>query len=423
MSRLSRRQLGSLAGAALLLGLGGSIARGQAKPRVVVIGGGVGGATLARTLASGVPAVDVTLIERRAKYITCFHSNHYLAGLSSLASLTHGYDALAQAGVTVLQDSATAIDPTARTVSLQTGAVLTYDRLVVSPGVSFKFGGIEGYDEAATEIMPHAWNAGPQTELLRRQLKSMDDGGLFVIAVPPDPFRCPPGPYERASLVAYYFKQFKPKSKVLILDAKDTFRYQDIFEDAWARHYPGMIEWLPKQFTGGVHAVDVTTRSVITTAETFRAAVANVIPAQSAGSLVAEAGLTDASGWCPVDPTTFESKLQADIHIVGDAIIGGDMPKSAFSANSQAKACGFAISAALTGAERFPPHLFNSCYTSLAPDDAFVNALSFRPDPETGRISVVDSFVNKVGESAETRRRTAHEANGWYAAFTRDTFG
>ena len=182
---------------------------------------------------------------------------------------------------------------------------------MLAPGIAFKFGAIEGYDEAATEIMPHAWIAGPQTELLRRQLDSMEDGGLFLIVSPPNPFRCPPGPYERASLVAYYFKQFKPKSKILILDAKDSFFEQDLFQDAWARHYPGMIEWLPGQFTGGVKSVNVKDLSVKTEAETFKAAVVNFIPPQMAGELAQQAGLADQSGWCPVEPTTFEVEATA----------------------------------------------------------------------------------------------------------------
>ena len=408
----------------LLAALGPKAARGQAKPRVVVIGGGIGGSTVARYLASGTPAMDVTLVEPKERYITCFFSNLYLAGLRSLDSLSHGYQTLAEKyGIAVVHESAVGIDPASHAVELQSGARLSYDRLVLAPGVAFKFGAIEGYDEAATEVMPHAWNAGPQSELLRRQLESMEDGGTFVVVVPPDPFRCPPAPYERASMVAYYFKQYKPRSKILILDAKDSFKSQDVFQDAWARHYPGMIEWLPAQFTGGVKAVDVKARSVITEGVEFKAAVANVIPAQSAGPLAQQAGLTNESGWCPVDPATFESKLQPDIHLVGDAIIGGDMPKSAFSANSQAKACAFAIASALTGSPRFPPHLFNSCYTFLAPDDAFTNALSFQPDAEAGKIKVVNTFVSKVGESAETRRKTAHEAVGWYSAFMHDTFG
>jgi sulfide dehydrogenase [flavocytochrome c] flavoprotein chain len=422
MKTWTRRQFGGLAGASLVAALSPGMARAQTKPRVVVIGGGVGGATVARYLAAGTPAIDVTLIEPKQQYITCFFSNLYLAGLRSLDSLTHGYETLAQQyGIAVMHESAATIDPAAKTVGLESGAKLSYDRLVLAPGVAFKFGGIEGYDEAASEVMPHAWNAGPQSALLRRQLESMEDGGVFVIVVPPDPFRCPPAPYERASLTAYYFKQYKPKAKILILDAKDSFSAQNLFEDAWARHYPGMIEWLPAQFTGGVTAVDVKGRSIKTAGGTFKAAVANVIPAQSAGPLAQQAGLADESGWCPVDPTTFESTLQPDIHLVGDAIIGGDMPKSAFSANSQAKACAFAIAASLTGSEHFPSHLFNSCYTFLAPHDAFSNAINFQP--VAGKLKAVNTFLSKLDESAEIRRQAAHEAVGWYGAFIRDTYG
>ena len=351
----------------------------------------------------------MTLVEPKQRYITCFFSNLYLAGLRSL-EFAHPW--LRDAGATATA-SPSSTSRRRRSIrrrrpcSSRAARKLPYDRLVLAPGIAFKFGGIEGYDEAAAEIMPHAWNAGPQSELLRRQLESMEDGGVFVIVVPPDPFRCPPAPYERASLVAYYFKQYKPKSKILILDAKDSFKPQDLFEDAWARHYPGMIEWLPAQFTGGVKAVDVKTRSVMTAGDDIQGRGRQRHPgADRPGAWRSRPGLADESGWCPVDPATFESKLQPGIHLVGDAIIGGDMPKSAFSANSQAKACAFAIAAALTGSPRFPPHLFNSCYTFLAPDDAFSNALNFKPDAEAGKIKAVNTFVSKVGESAEIRRQT-----------------
>jgi sulfide dehydrogenase [flavocytochrome c] flavoprotein chain len=421
MKSWTRREFGSLTGAALLTALGPPPALGQAKARVVVVGGGIGGATVARYLATG-GAVDVTLVEPRRIYPACFFSNLYLAGLRPFESLNHGYEALTtQYSITVVHESAEAIDPAAKTVALNNGSKLSYDRLVVAPGVAFKDRALEGYDEAAMEIMPHAWNAGPQTKLLRQQLESMEDGGLFVLVVPPNPFRCPPAPYERASLVASYFQRSKPKAKILILDAKDSFNAQDLFQDAWNRHYPGMIEWLPAQFTGGVKAVDAKTRSVITAGETFKAAVANVIPAQIAGRLAQQAGLADQSGWCPVDPVTFESTLQPAIYLVGDAIIGGDMPKSAFCANSQAKACAFAMAADLTGSAKYPEHLFNTCYTYLAPDDAFSNALSFQP--VDGKLKTVLSFVSKVGESAEIRSRAARAAEGWYDAFTHDVFG
>jgi NADPH-dependent 2,4-dienoyl-CoA reductase/sulfur reductase-like enzyme len=418
----TRRKFGYVAGATCLAALGTRAARSQANARVVVIGGGVGGATVAKYLAASAATLDVTLVEPKPRYTTCFYSNLYLAGLRSLESLTHDYETLArQYGIKVIHDTAAAIDPVAKTVALEGGAKLAYDRAVVAPGIAFKFGAIEGYDEAATQTMPHAWNAGPQTKLLRQQLESMEDGGVFVIVAPRDPFRCPPGPYERACLVAYYFKQFKPRAKILILDAKDSFFEQDLFQDAWDRHYPGMIEWLPGQFTGGIKSVDVKTRAVKTAGDTFTASVANIIPPQMAGELAQRAGLADQSGWCPIDPMTFESKLQPGIHVVGDAISGGEIPKSAFVANSQAKVCAFAIAAALTGSELAAPHLFNTCFTLLAPNDAVSDAISFKP--QAGSIKITDIFFSQVGESADTRRQAAREADGWYTAFTHDVFG
>ena len=356
MTDCTRRTFGCLIGASCVAALGSRSARGQAKARVVVAGGGVGGATAAKYLALSASTLEVTLIEPKPRYTTCFFSNLYLAGLRSFASLTHGYETLAQRyGIRIIQDSVAAIDPVAKTVGLESGAKLDYDRLIVAPGIAFKFDAIEGYDEAATQILPHAWVAGPQTQLLRDQLEAMEDGGVFVLTAPPNPFRCPPGPYERASLIAAYFKQFKPRAKILILDAKDSFFEQDLFQDAWERHFPDMIEWLPAQFTGGIKAVDLKTRSIKTESDSFAAAVANIIPPQVAGRLAQKGGLVDASGWCPVDPVTFESKQQPRIHVVGDAALAGDMPKSAFAANSQAKMCAFAVAALLTGSERAEP--------------------------------------------------------------------
>jgi sulfide dehydrogenase [flavocytochrome c] flavoprotein chain len=418
----TRRTFGGLAGTSLIAAFGARAARCQTRARIVVIGGGIGGATVAKYLATSSAKPDVTLVEPRHQYTTCFFSNFYLAGLRSLESLTFDYETLARKyGINVIHDAAAAIDPVTKMVVLAGGAKIGYDRAVVAPGIAFRRGAIEGYDEAAMQAMPHAWNGGPQTKLLRQQLESMADGGVFVIVAPPNPFRCPPGPYERACLVGYYFKQFKPRAKILILDTKDTFFEQDLFEDGWNRHCPGMIEWLPGQFTGGVKSIDVKNRAIRTAGETFNASVANIIPAQIAGELAQRAGLADQSGWCPIDPVTFESKLQPGIHVIGDATSAGDMPKSAFVANSQAKACAFAIAAALTGSEQIAPHLFNTCFTLLAPNDAVSDAINFKP--VAGSIKITDIFFSPVGESDEMRRQAAHQAEGWYAAFTHDVFG
>ena len=421
MTDQTRRDF-SIGAAAVGLSLAPRIARAQGKSRVVVIGGGIGGATVARYLALNAKAIDITVVEPKIRYTTCFFSNLYLAGLRSFESLSHGYEALtSQYAIKLIHDFATTIDPIARIVQLKNGMKLPYDRLVVSPGIGFTFGAIDGYDDDAMQIMPHAWSAGPQTQLLRAQLDAMEDGGVFVIVAPPNPFRCPPGPYERASLAAYYFKQFKPRSKILILDAKDSFFEQDLFQDGWNRHYPGMIEWLPAQFTGGIKAVDVKARSIKTASGTFKASVANIIPPQTAGTLARTAGLADASGWCPVDPVSFESTLHPGIYIVGDSASAGDMPKSAFCANSQAKACAFAIAAELTGSARPTPHLFNTCYTYLSGDDAISDAISFKPVDQTLKIDGI--FISKVGETSKTRRETVREGDAWYDAFTHDVFG
>jgi sulfide dehydrogenase [flavocytochrome c] flavoprotein subunit len=419
MKRLTRRDINRLVVAITLFAP--HVTRSQSRARVVVVGGGIGGATLAKCLTEG-DAFDVTVVEPKRAYTTCFFSNHYLAGLRSFAQLVHNYDALArQPGVTFIRDVATAIDPSARTVRLGGGATLSYDRLVVTPGSTIREGTIEGYDTTAMQVMPHAWKAGEQTLTLRQQLDSMADGGLFVMTAPTDPFPCPPAPYERVSLIAAYFKQHKPRSKIMVLDAKDTFAGQDLFQDAWNRYYPGMIEWLPAQFIGGIKAVEPETLTVITDNDRFKATVANVIPPHRAADLALQAGLADASSWCPVDPLTFESRLQPGIHLVGDAIIGGEMPKTAFAANSQAKACAVTIAAILAGQVPATTHLANTCYVHVAADDAWRNASQF--EPIAGRIKNVHADISRVSENLEVRHDIVRQAARWYGTFMKDLFG
>ena len=322
----------------------------------------------------------------------------------------------------LVRTRATAVDPVARTVLTADGRTLGYDRLVVAPGIDLDYRSIAGYGEAAAETMPHSWKAGAQTKLLRAQIEAMPDGGLFVIAAPPEPYRCPPAPYERACLVAAYFIQAKPRAKILILDSKDSFSKQALFEEAWATHYKGMVEWVPGAFGGKVVAVDAGAMTVTTASgDVHKADVANIVPPQTAGSIAREAGLTDATGWCPIEPESMRSREFKDIHVLGDAAIASAMPKSAFAANSQAKVVAMLIRSELTGAPAYPARYRNTCWSSLAPEDTVKIGANYLPGE--AKFTSADGFVSKVGESAELRRQTRKEADAWYESITADIFG
>lgn len=394
-----------------------------ADARVVVIGGGAAGATAAKYIArDSKGAIQVTLIEPKARYVTCFYSNLYLAGYRTLESITHDYDRLRDKyGVTLIKDRAEEIDAAARRVTLASGEVIAYDKLVVAPGVDLRMDTIEGYDQAATEIMPHAWKAGAQTELLRRQIETMERGGLLVLAPPPNPYRCPPGPYERVCSVAHQLKQRNPSAKILVLDAKDTFSKQQLFQDAWDRHYSGMIEWVPAEFGGTVTKVDTDSMTVTAGDETHNVAVSNIIPAQTAGVIAHRSGLVGSNGWCPIISTSMQSRFDKDIYVVGDASEAGDMPKSAYSANSQAKVCAMSIRSELAGARLFPPRLRNTCWSTLAPNDA-VKVGAHYEATENG-IATVASFVSTSDEDDGLRARSSTEADAWYDGITADIFG
>src|SRR6516162_2689006 len=340
----------------------------QAKARVVVIGGGFAGATCAGELQKAEPRFVVTLVETNPTYTACPFSNSVIAGLRTIAEQRFGYDALRNAGVSVINDFARTIDPQRRLLFVNGDSALGYDRLLLAPGIDFRWDALPGYDEAAAAQMPHAWKAGEQTLLLRRQLEAMPDGGTVVISAPANPFRCPPGPYERASLIAHYLKAHKPRSKLIVLDAKDSFSKQRLFQAAWKELYPSILEWVPLSSGGNVTSVDPHTNTFVTDFEKYRANVANVIPPQRAGSIAERAGVADVSGWCPIDPVTFESRLQANVHVIGDAAIAGAMPKSAFGANAQAKTCAVAVVKLLRGETPLSPKLINVCYSLVAPD-------------------------------------------------------
>ena len=396
---------------------------GQAKARVVVLGGGFAGATCARELQRADPRFEVMLVEENPIYTACPFSNSVIADLRDIAAQRFGYDALRNAGVAVLQDRASSVDPQRRLVSLSGGSALGYDRLVVAPGIDIRWGALPGYDEAAAEVMPHAWKAGEQTLLLRRQLDAMADGGTVVISAPANPFRCPPGPYERASLIAYYLKTKKPRSKLIVLDAKDSFSKQRLFQTAWQQLYPGLLEWVSLSNGGKVTSVDPATRTLVTDFASYKADVANVIPPQRAGHIAEIAGVADQTGWCPIDPVTFESGLQANIHVVGDAAIAGAMPKSAFAANAQAKVCVGAVTALLRDETPSPPKLINTCYSLVAPDYGISIAGVYHP--AGGQLADVEGAggVSPADAPPDFRALEATYAAAWFRTITAETFG
>ncbi len=425
MSRImSRRALFAASGASLLT-TPSILHAQQAKARLVVIGGGFGGATAARFARMNYPWMDVTMIEPQPKFITCPYSNLVLAGTRKLADITHSYDGLKQHGIKLIPDWVVAIDATKKTVKTRSGTVVTYDRLIVSPGISIKWDALEGYDEAAAQQMPHAWiqGDGAQTLLLRRQLEAMPDGGLVGLAIPANPFRCPPGPYERISMIADYLKKAKPKSKILALDAKDAFSKQGLFQDAWKALYGDMIEWVPLARDGKVVKVDAKEKLLISEfGVKHRVAVANVIPPQSAAKIALDAGLADASGWVPVNHKTFEAKSSPGIHVIGDACNGTPMPKSGYVASNTAKQAVASAAALLRG--EAPPEAvyFNTCYSHVGPNYGISVVGIYRPTDTTIAEVPNSGGVSQRGDLPDLRKQESTNADAWYRSLTYDMF-
>ena len=419
--RLNRRRfIGT--GVAASATLAAPMVMGQARPRVIVVGGGAGGATAARYIAKDSQgAVDVTLVEPTRTYYTCFFSNLYIGGFRELGSIAHSYGTLAsEYGVNVVHDWVVGVDRDAKTVALAGGGALPYDRLVLSPGIDFVDGAVPGWDVSAQNAMPHAYKGGSQTELLKAQIEAMPEGGTYVMVAPPNPFRCPPGPYERISMVAHKLKAENPTAKIIIADPKANFSKQGLFEEGWQKHYSGMITRIGPDFGGENVTVDPAAMTVDIDGEIVKADVCNVIPAQKAGRICEIAGITEGN-WAPVDGHTMQSRVDENIHVLGDATNQGDMPKSGFSANSQAKVAAMAVRAALTGSRAFPAKFSNTCWSLINAEDGVKVGATYEATDE--KIAKVDGFISQTGEDADLRRATYQESLGWYSGITSDMFG
>jgi NADPH-dependent 2,4-dienoyl-CoA reductase/sulfur reductase-like enzyme len=395
------------------------------KPKVVIIGGGVGGVSVLRRLAgNGQAGFDVTLVEPSTTYTTCFYSNLYVGGFRRLEVLQRGYREIARLpGVRVVHDEALAIDPAQRAVTLASGSVLGYDRLVLSPGIDLDFESVPGWSRDAEQLMPHGWKAGPQTQLLKRQLDAVPDGGLIVMIAPPNPYRCPPGPYERVSMMAHALTASgRTRSRIVIIDPKDSFSKQPLFQQGWEKHYPGMIEWMPPMIHAGVKRVDPARMTVETGFETYReAALVNVIPRQTASRIAVDAGLTGEDGYCPIDPFTMKSTFDASIFVLGDAAIAGDMPKSAFATNSHAHVVAETIRHELLDLPAPEAAYRNRCWSLIAEEDSVFVGGWYRPD--AGRIAQTESEISALDDTAEVRRDNYGDSAAWYLGLTSELYG
>ena len=384
----------------------------KAGRRVVVVGGGYGGTIAAKYIRMMDKSIEVVLVERNDHFVSCPFSNLYIGGLmKDLSPLTIRYDKLvANHGIKFLQAEVTGVDAASQTVITSKGA-LKYDRLVLSPGVDFRTEEVKGYNLATTpDVIPHAWKAGPQTVLLRKQLEAMPAGGNVVLTIPLAPFRCPPGPYERTSMIAMFLKQHKPKSKIIVLDANpDIVSKKGLFLKGWKKHYEGIVDYRPAK---KVTEVDVASKTVLIEGlEDVKGAVVNLIPPQRAGQIAVAAGLVGADkNWCPVNPTTFESTIHKGIHVIGDACVAGAMPKSGYSANSEAKACATNIVNMMNGRELVDFSGINTCYSFLSAKEAVEVTGVYKVDKEK---NVIIAVPGTVGVSPDLSELEAVYAESW----------
>jgi sulfide dehydrogenase [flavocytochrome c] flavoprotein subunit len=419
MGTTRRKFISYLGGVALLPYVACST---KPKARVVIVGGGFAGAVCANYIKSHDPAIEVLLVEKQANYMTCPTSNYVIGGFNKIQNISYSYAGLKKSGIQVIHDELKNANFDEKFINLSNGQKLFYDRLVLALGIDFDWSLVEGYGPQYVNQIPHAWKAGPQTTILSNQIQSMRNGGLAVIAAPEDPYRCPPAPYERASLIASYFKKFKPKSKIIILDSKDQFTKKELFLEGWDDLYPGMIEWVPRSSGGHVSAVNPKDMTIGNDSMQLKANVINLIPHQTASEITLKLGLADKGGWCTVNNFTFESKSAPYVHIIGDSIDPGDMPKSAFAANSQAKVAAAAIIALINEKELPMPVFSNVCYSLLSSDYGISINASYRSTDTKIRAIDGSGGTSPLGVSRKLRMQEARHARGWYKSITDETF-
>ena len=398
--------------------------------RVVIVGGGLGGATCAKYIKRASASIDVTIIEPNKTYYTGFTSNLTISGMITMDQLAHTYEGLAAMGINIVHENVT--DITDNSVKTAGGGSYGFDRCVVSPGVDFKY--VEGHsEEVANSSVTHAYKSGPQMTLLGKQIHSMKDGGTVVIAAPRNPFRCPPGPYERVSQIATYLKENKPKSKIIVLDPKDKFSKFGLFREAWKIHYGfdpskdggdnSMISWIKGAAGGAIEAVEAGSNTAVCSIEEFKGDVLNVIPDQKAGHIAHVAGLVDGD-WCPVDLQTFESKKRKNIYVIGDSAAAKGLPKSGYAAASEAKVCAASIVATLNGMSTPIPAYTNTCYSVVARNDAFSVAAVYQLAADKSKVMKVSGGLTPSGDkrNAAHRVREVQYALSWYDNITSDAF-
>jgi sulfide dehydrogenase [flavocytochrome c] flavoprotein chain len=419
--------LGSALSAALTISLRGGVAHAQTAARIVIVGAGSGGATLANYLRRLAPSIAVTLVERNPQLTTGTFSNHVFAGLRRIDQITHAYDQLKARGVTLVQGVAADVDTTARTLALIDGTKIPYDRLVLAPGIDFNTSQIDGYTEETSKLIPHGWRGASQTALLKAQLDALPDGGTVVMTIPPEPMSCAPAAYERACLIAYALKTQKARCKLIVLDANASFPLQDIFKAAFKIYYSNVLEYVGSSPTASFDIAAINTSSRLVTTKSglgFRAGVVNLIPPQMAGAIAQRAGCTE-NGWCPVESASFASKIVKNVHVIGDCAQSAELPKTAFAANNQAKALAAHLADALAGRPTGAVNLRDAGWWFVTPTDCVKSGAAYplSATPTAKPYTPVDRYASQLADDLAERRGNVDEAEGWYAGITADMLG